>query len=120
MVFMQDLQDDYGISLKAQPDHINVGKDKVIRLKVDPKLNNAKAESYTLEIDDEVITIVGSDNAGVFYAMQSLLNLIPANSQGSASLQQLELEDSPRYGWRGARPARRPKASANSKARVSP
>ena len=101
MVFMQDLQDDYGISLKAQPDHINVGKDKVIRLKVDPKLNNAKAESYTLEIDDEVITIVGSDNAGVFYAMQSLLNLIPANSQGSASLPQLELEDSPRYGWRG-------------------
>ena len=32
MVFMQDLQDDYGISLKAQPDHFNVGKDKVIRL----------------------------------------------------------------------------------------
>ncbi|WP_278369749.1 carbohydate-binding domain-containing protein, partial [Pseudoalteromonas lipolytica] len=46
MVFMQDLQDDYGISLKAQPDHINLGKEKLIRLKVDPALNAGKAESY--------------------------------------------------------------------------
>ena len=66
MVFMQDLQDDYGISLKAQPDHINLGKEKIIRLNVDPALNTGKAESYTLEIDDDVINIVESDNAGVF------------------------------------------------------
>ncbi len=89
MVFMQDLQDDYGISLKAQPDHISLGKEKIIRLNVDPSLNTGKAESYTLEINDDVINIVGSDNAGVFYAMQSVLNLISAGSKDSANLPRL-------------------------------
>ncbi|MGO2010382.1 MAG: family 20 glycosylhydrolase [Pseudoalteromonas sp.] len=101
VVFMQDLQDDYGLTLKAQPDHIKLGDEKVISLKVNPALNKGKAESYTLEIDDEQINIVASDNAGVFYAMQSVLNLMPANSQGAVELPQLELEDTPRYGWRG-------------------
>ncbi|MFY8327059.1 family 20 glycosylhydrolase [Pseudoalteromonas sp. ZZD1] len=101
MVFMQDLQDDYGLTLKAQPDHIKANKEKLISLRVNPSLADGKSESYTLEIDDDRIDIVGSDNAGVFYAMQSLLNLIPANSKGAIEVPQLELEDSPRYGWRG-------------------
>ncbi|KTF15237.1 family 20 glycosylhydrolase [Pseudoalteromonas sp. H105] len=101
MVFMQDLQDDYGLVLKAEPDHIKANKEKLISLKVNPSLADGKAESYTLEVDDDRIDIVGSDNAGVFYAMQSLLNLLPANSQGAVEVPQLELEDSPRYGWRG-------------------
>lgn len=101
MVFMQDLQDDYGLVLKAEPDHIKANKEKLISLKVNPQLADGKSESYTLEIDDDKIDIVGSDNAGVFYAMQSLLNLLPANSQGAVEVPQLELEDSPRYGWRG-------------------
>ncbi|WP_394193733.1 family 20 glycosylhydrolase [Pseudoalteromonas atlantica] len=101
MVFMQDLQDDYDLVLKAEPDHITANKEKLISLKVNPSLADGKAESYTLEIDDDRIDIVGSDNAGVFYAMQSLLNLLPANSQGAVEVPQLELEDSPRYGWRG-------------------
>lgn len=101
MVFMQDLQDDYGLKLKAQPDHIKANNEKLISLKVNPNLAEGKSESYTLEIDDDKIEIVGSDNAGVFYAMQSFLNLIPANSQGAVEMPQLELEDSPRYEWRG-------------------
>lgn len=101
IVFMQDLQDDYGLTLKAQPDHIKLGDEKVISLKVNPELNKGQAESYTLEIDDEQINIVASDNAGVFYAMQSVLNLMPANTKGTVELPQLELEDTPRYGWRG-------------------
>jgi hexosaminidase len=101
MVFMQDLQDDYGLTLKAQPDHIKLAKEKLISLKVNPQLAGGKSESYTLEIDDDRIEIVGSDNAGVFYAMQSLLNLLPANSQGTVDIPQLEIEDSPRYTWRG-------------------
>lgn len=101
MVFMQDLQDDYGLTLKAQPDHIKLGDEKIINLKVSPTLNEGKAESYTLEIDDEQINIVASDNAGIFYAMQSVLNLMPANTNGAVELPQLELEDTPRYGWRG-------------------
>lgn len=101
MVFMQDLEDDYGLTLKAQPNHINLGDEKVISLKVNSSLNEGKAESYTLEIDDEQINIVASDNAGIFYAMQSVLNLMPANTSGAVELPQLELEDTPRYGWRG-------------------
>lgn len=59
------------------------------------------AESYLLEIGAERITIVGSDNAGAFYGIQSLLSLLPAGASDSVSLPQLLAVDSPRASWRG-------------------
>ncbi|MDZ7903052.1 MAG: family 20 glycosylhydrolase [Rheinheimera sp.] len=41
------------------------------------------------------------DNAGVFYGVQSLLNLIPAGQASNYRLPQLVASDAPRYGWRG-------------------
>jgi hexosaminidase len=59
------------------------------------------AEGYQLQILSDRIIITGADNAGVFYGVQSLLNLIPAGQANHYSLPQLVASDAPRYSWRG-------------------
>ncbi|RRS10075.1 beta-N-acetylhexosaminidase [Pseudoalteromonas sp. J010] len=103
-VFQEDLSE-YGLNLKAEPNHISEGNLPTIRLKVAKSLGRdydyKKAGSYTLEIDDDVIEIVGIDNAGVFYGIQSLLALFPAGSKNEVTLSHVEIKDSPRFDWRG-------------------
>ncbi|MEO2268689.1 family 20 glycosylhydrolase [Pseudoalteromonas sp. YIC-656] len=96
-LFQQSLQNKYQLKLDAQPNHINAPKTKVIKVSVDTGIN--QAEGYQLEIDGEHIRIIGADNAGAFYGMQSLLALLPAS--GSPTLANLEIKDAPRYPWRG-------------------
>ncbi|MCG8306340.1 MAG: family 20 glycosylhydrolase [Cytophagales bacterium] len=62
-------------------------------------------EAYHLDIKHGSIRIAGSDPAGVFYGVQSLLSLIPlevhkSNSK-SIELKLLSVRDSPRFGFRG-------------------
>jgi len=65
-------------------------------LKVDESLGSS--ESYKLTIQSpSTITIVGSDRAGVFYGIQSLLNLV----EGESTFPGCEIEDQPRYEYRG-------------------
>ncbi len=69
-----------------------------IRLQLDPSI--ASAEGYQLTISADRIEIRGRDNAGVFYGVQSLLALTPAQFS-SYSLPRVTINDAPRYGWRG-------------------
>jgi hexosaminidase len=87
-----------GITLTAAADHMPASG-KVIELKVGGE--NTSAEAYTLNIAADKITIVGSDNAGAFYGIQSVLSLLPAQAASSHSLPQLTVTDAPRYAWRG-------------------
>lgn len=68
-------------------------------------VNGVSKEAYHLNIKDETIEIIGSDAAGVFYGIQSLLSLIPLeahqNTQKSISLNRVIVKDSPRFGFRG-------------------
>ena len=77
-----------------------------INLKVsDISVNGISREAYYLNITNEGIVIEGSDAAGVFYGIQSLLSLIPLevhqNQLKSIELQQVKVHDSPRFGFRG-------------------
>jgi hexosaminidase len=87
-----------GITLTAAADHV-AATGKVIEIKVDN--SNAKAEAYTLDIAADKITITGSDNAGAFYGIQSVLSLLPAQAASSHALPLLSAKDAPRYSWRG-------------------
>ncbi len=63
-------------------------------------------EAYRLRVNnDHSILIEGSDAAGVFYGMQSLLALFPVEDllrqNPSLSLPVIEIEDAPRFGYRG-------------------
>lgn len=62
-------------------------------------------EAYRLGIDGNGVTITGSDAAGVFYGIQSLLALLPADSYRTPSadvaLNFIQIEDAPRFPFRG-------------------
>lgn len=59
-------------------------------------------ESYELDVKSDQITIVGGSRAGVFYGIQSLLSLVPAeNAQGLVKIPAVRVFDGPRYKWRG-------------------
>lgn len=59
-------------------------------------------ESYSLTITPQGITLKGSDPAGAFYGIQTLLQQIKkAQDNNSLSLECGSIEDSPRYEWRG-------------------
>jgi hexosaminidase len=59
-----------------------------------------KAEAYQLVIHDDQIALSGHDNAGAFYAVQSLLALLPVSGDRTV-LPNLTLNDWPRFSWRG-------------------
>lgn len=69
------------------------------------QVNGVSKEAYQLTIDDKGVTITGNDAAGVFYGIQSLLALVPAEEyikkSSSISLGYAQVSDAPRFGFRG-------------------
>jgi hexosaminidase len=88
----------YGLNLGSIASHLPVSG-KVIELSIDKSLGNT--EGYRLNITADRITVIGGDNAGAFYGVQSLLSLLPPESAASHSVPQLSATDAPRYTWRG-------------------
>lgn len=58
------------------------------------------AEGYRLTITPTQVTIIGKD-AGLFYGLQSLLQLFPLEKTTIIKLPCVEIEDQPRFGYRG-------------------
>jgi hexosaminidase len=66
------------------------------------KKNHQPNESYSLEIGPNKIIITAGSGAGVFYGIQSLLQLMPVNIENTnLSVPCATIEDSPRFTWRG-------------------
>jgi hexosaminidase len=81
------------------------GKEIVIAL--DKSLVKLGEEGYSLKVLPEKITISAIQPAGIFYGMQSLLQFLPPEFEDTKSksdswlLHCLEIEDYPRFKWRG-------------------
>jgi hexosaminidase len=78
----------------------------VIQLKLQNiVVNNTASEAYKLSINDNGVEIIGSDVAGVFYGIQSLIALLPIEvfreSLPAISLDFIHIEDAPRFAYRG-------------------
>jgi hexosaminidase len=58
------------------------------------------AEGYDLQIDSNSIKVTG-DQKGLFYGLQSFLQIIPAHYEGSVSLPFMAISDQPRFQYRG-------------------
>lgn len=68
-----------------------------------PTQCGAVAECYSLDIRAEGVNIAAAET-GQFYALQSLLQLLPptvAQPRGQAVLPALSIQDKPRFAWRG-------------------
>ncbi|MBT2485154.1 MULTISPECIES: family 20 glycosylhydrolase [unclassified Microbacterium] len=68
-----------------------------IELRLDPAV--AAPEGYTLTVDDRVV-IAGADEAGLFYGMQTLLQLLREDESGWGILR-ADVQDAPRFERRG-------------------
>lgn len=64
-----------------------------------PKLPSP--ESYTLSVTPQRIEIRATSGAGLFYGMQTLLQLMQPAGTGSYSVASVEIEDTPRFAYRG-------------------
>lgn len=61
---------------------------------------NLPAEGYRLTITPQKITIAGK-GAGLFYGIQTLIQLMPAERAATAKIPAVQIEDYPRFGYRG-------------------
>ncbi|WP_080905361.1 beta-N-acetylhexosaminidase [Parabacteroides sp. Marseille-P3160] len=86
------LADRYSIHLKKG----NASKN-TIRLTID---TSVPSESYQLTVDSKGVSIRGGE-AGVFYATQTLLQLITEDSKGALSIPFVDIKDEPRFAYRG-------------------
>ncbi len=80
-----------------------------IDLALDDALSGLGLEGYRLTVAPERVEIRAAGEAGLFYGMQSLLQLFPPEVFRAAPLGDttwnapcVEIEDMPRFGWRGA------------------
>lgn len=79
-----------------------------ILLLVDPKLEK---EAYTLRIEDEKVHITGGSISGVYYGIQTFLQLLPSDVYGRQKVKEedrvpivlpaIEVSDAPHFAYRG-------------------
>lgn len=69
----------------------------IVSIKKSP-LDELASEAYVLDVDGQGIEIRAADEAGAYYALQSLAGLL---TPGSTSVPALHIADAPRYPFRG-------------------
>ena len=60
-----------------------------------------KPEAYGLNVNESGVNIVANSGAGLFYGLQSLMQLSSAN-QGTLTVPFVEINDEPKFKWRGS------------------
>jgi hexosaminidase len=80
----------------------------VILLSLDAGIPAANAEGYVLSVTPDAVRIAAQSPAGVFYGMQTLLQLLPPEFDYASPIAGvpweipcLAIEDAPRFSWRG-------------------
>ena len=92
--------------LKALPVQLKEARMKdrkqMLFLLITPKTPQLPSpESYTLSVTSQRIEIRATSGAGLFYGMQTLLQLMQPAGTGSYSVASVEIEDTPRFAYRG-------------------
>ncbi len=82
------------------------GSGGTIHLELNQKIEGS--EAYELRVSNSSVQLTASSEAGLFYAVQSLRQLLPTSIFKDArvdtvwSIPCLEISDAPRFAWRGA------------------
>lgn len=91
------LQDRYG--WKAAK--IKKGKQRnTIQLRLGNTVSTVSG-AYQLDAAGKEITITGTDAAGVFYGIQTLIQLLPTDSTATLAVAPIQVQDAPRFQYRG-------------------
>jgi hexosaminidase len=84
---------DYGLTLKIA----KKAKSNAIEFLI---TRRAESENYELSVTPERVTISGSPR-GMFYGVQSLMQLAPLEARDGVSIPAVKITDEPRFGYRG-------------------
>ncbi|GAB6866949.1 glycoside hydrolase family 20 protein [Bacteroides acidifaciens] len=92
--------------LQTLPVHLKKGKKKdtqnVLSLLITEKSGQLPTpESYTLSVTPERIRIQATSGAGLFYGIQTLLQLSVSSGTGVITVSAVEVQDTPRFAYRG-------------------
>jgi hexosaminidase len=87
----------YGFSLKATK---KTTASNAITLGLSKELSNVSG-AYAMDIEKGSVTIKGYDESGVFYGMQTLLQLISVQKSTLLNIPLVQIKDAPRYQYRG-------------------
>jgi hexosaminidase len=97
-IFNEYMMQYYGFKLKIEPVS-SFKKGNCIWLEPDVT-KSLPPEGYSLAIGAEEIRIQG-DASGIFYALQTIKQLLPITKQKKLELPLYKITDHPRYSWRG-------------------
>jgi len=98
--FNDYLQQVYGFKLKIAKK--SIGNNEVI-LNYE-RMDNPLPGAYTMEINNKTIYIAGDNETGIFYGIQTLLQLLPTNKPQTTttlSIPQVTIKDYPQFAYRG-------------------
>ncbi|GHB25400.1 beta-N-acetylhexosaminidase [Mongoliitalea lutea] len=90
------IQETTGLQLMVQ----NETATKAIELKIDASFAPVR-EAYKIEIQSDKIQLIGSDEAGLFYAIQTFKQLLDGVDGKNILIQGGLIEDYPEYAYRG-------------------
>ena len=86
---------------------LNAGEGGQVVLRINPDCG-LPAEGYTLNVTSGSIIAEGADGAGLFYAVQTMLQLLPAEVESAKKVKGVQwsipcvsITDYPRFQWRG-------------------
>lgn len=63
--------------------------------------DSAVQEAYSMTVNDNGISITGNDEAGTFYGIQTLIQLLPVQKTASFNVPYVSINDYPRFQYRG-------------------
>ena len=101
--FTTNLSDTFSVDMEMYlGEWIAFDKDANLKLHllIDEKFSSNR-EGYLLLIDNTGITIKASSFGGAFYGVQTLSQLLEYNSNDGTTLPYIEIEDQPRFEYRG-------------------
>ena len=104
LVYSAEFLQNYLKNYYSCPININNKKKGQIELKLTKKKGYTKGE-YKLNINKNRIKVTAYDASGVFYGIQSLIQLLPTkenyNTEKQLSVPCIDVKDKPRFGYRG-------------------
>lgn len=96
-LFNQYLKFNYGFELQL----LDNSKSSVNTISIQKSnTDSASSESYQLKVSSSAIQIASKTNTGIFYAFQTLSQLLPVQ-KGVLNIPSVEISDEPKYAWRG-------------------
>lgn len=101
LYLQKNLKDNYDINVKIDSHYPPFKNFISLLTTVANNSSELDQESYQMKITKKGIAISANGTPGLFYAIQSLMQLLPVEKSKRLSVPCLQIMDSPRYQWRG-------------------